>query len=83
MFEEDLVEYSDEDILHDYMLMAEDFTQDDTDVAEYRAELERRGYTFITEECEYDPEELEEWTWYGHPSLTVGERNRSLTKRKW
>ena len=83
MFEEDLAEYSDEDILHDYMMMAEDFTQDDTDVAEYRAELERRGYTFVMEEIEYDPAELEEWTWYGHASLTVGERNPSLTKRKW
>ena len=83
MNKEDLSEYSDGDILHDYMMMAEDFSQDDTDVADYRAELERRGYTFITQELEYDPEELEEWTYWNHPSLTVGERNPGLSGRSY
>ena len=89
--EDNLTHYTDEDILHDYMMMAEDYDQDDTDVADYRAELERRGYTFITEEPEYDPEEiaqelsqyLDDWTYWNHPSLTIGERNPGLTRRRY
>ena len=61
-----LRQYNNEEILHDYMMMAEDYDQDDTDVAAYRAELKRRGYAFITEEPEYDPEELAEEL---HPML--------------
>ena len=82
-----LTAYSNEDILHGYIRMAENYDQDDTDVAIYRAELERRGYTFVIEEFEYDPEELaeelEEWTYWNHPSLTVGERNPGLSRRRY
>ncbi len=63
------------------MMMAEGFDQEDTDVANYRAELERRGYTLTTEEPEYGAEELEEWTYWNHPSLTIGERNPRLARR--
>ena len=81
--EDNLRHYTDEDILRNYMMMAEDYDQDDTDVADYRAELEHRGYAFVTEEPGYDPEELEEWTYWNHPSLTVGERNPGLAGRRY
>ena len=41
------------DLLLDYLLMCPDWPQNDTDVADYRAELEARGFLFITE---YDDE---------------------------
>jgi len=75
-----LKDYSDDDILNDYLLMADTFNQDDPDVKEYREELERRGYTFVTEEPEPN-EEDDYYTYWGHPSLTVGERNPSLARR--
>lgn len=42
-----------EDILSDYLSMADWFSQDDKDVKDYREELEHRGFLFITE---YDDE---------------------------
>ena len=80
MSDDPIEDYSDEDILHDYLMMAKDFNQDDTDVADYRKELGRRGYTFITTEPEY---EENDHTYWEHPSLTVGERNPGLSRRRY
>ena len=87
--------YSDSDVLHDYLLMAEDTDQNNSVVTAYRNELEKRGYTFVTvsseeldemervkhEQLLEDAREAEEWTFHGHPSLTASERNPSLTRR--
>ena len=77
------------DLLSDYVMMAEDFNQDDSDVEDYRKELERRGCLFVTEDMPDDLEDDEDWLLFAwsphnrrrffadrHPSLTAYERNR-------
>lgn len=74
-----LIHYDTEDLLHDYLMLAQDFPQDDKDVISFREILEARGFTFVTYEIEYDLPSTG-WVWNPHLGKHVAfDRDESLT----